>query len=218
MHLQDALGLIAFELLSVQPLLAWAFQPLPGVQGSLEPTILDAGLTPLESLEFIFRGGDWGQGMGTTGHRGSRGPCKYRFYSSLGLGRGDLLGNTGARGPGTFQTLASQKVGVSEGLTQHKVATMSSQMAMDLACQDFSSKRTATTSPFQSNFNTRALVKGCRIPGFPTVPPASPACIGLQRRACTFQRRYLCVSASHAPGTWPCRGRIFMREPPSAYL
>jgi len=68
-HLQDALGLIAFELLSVQPLLAWAFQPLPGVQGSLEPTILDAGFTPLESLEFIFRGGDWGQGMGTTGHR-----------------------------------------------------------------------------------------------------------------------------------------------------
>ena len=137
MHLQDALGLIAFELLSVQPLLAWAFQPLPGVQGSLEPTILDAGFTPLESLEFIFRGGDWGQGMWTTGHRGSRGPCKYRFYSSLGLGRGDSLGNTGARGPGTFQTLASQKVGVSEGLTQYKVATMSSQMAMDLACQVF---------------------------------------------------------------------------------
>ena len=109
MHLQDALGLIAFELLSVQPLLAWAFQPLPGVQGSLEPTILDAGFTPLESLEFIFRGGDWGQGMWTTGHRGSRGPCKYRFYSSLGLGRGNLLGNTGARGPGTFSEPKSRR-------------------------------------------------------------------------------------------------------------
>ena len=46
--------------------------------------------------------------------------------------------------------LASQKVGVSEGLTQHKVPTMSSQMAMDLACHDFSSKLTVTTSPFQS--------------------------------------------------------------------
>ena len=121
--------------------------------GSLKPTILDTGFTP---LGLMFRGGDWGQGMWTTGHRGSRGPCKYRFYSSLGLGRGNLLGNTGARGPGTFSEPKSRRERGPDPIQgRHHVFTNGNGSCLP----SFSSKRTVTTSPFQSNFNTRVSCK-----------------------------------------------------------
>ena len=145
MHLQDALGLIAFELVSVQPFLA-AGLPTP-------TNIVDAGFTPLG----IGTGhlGDFGKGS-------SRASCLAFIFGarerdSFGELRGSLC---------TFETLASQKVSVREGLTQHKVPkvtkpcvpTMSSQMAMNLACQYlFFSKETVTTSPFQSILIHRSL-------------------------------------------------------------